>query len=242
MSGIAIVTGAAAGGIGFACARAFAERGMTVVLNDINQKRLDEAVALLKRAGHKATGHVADLTKRKGCEALVAAAAAAGQVEALAHAAGDYTAAAITDLDDAAWDRMLDVNLRSTLHVNRAAAELMAKSGGGRIVNFASIDAYRAMPKLSHYSAAKAGVVSLTRSFAEHYGPSGVLINAIAPGPVASDRAKASDWLEKYKAIAPLRRYAEPEDIAEVAWFLASPQNRCITGETVIASCGAFMG
>jgi NAD(P)-dependent dehydrogenase (short-subunit alcohol dehydrogenase family) len=242
MTAIAIVTGAALGGIGYACATLFAERGLTVVLNDINEGRLAEAVDRLKTSGHAASAHVSDLTTRTGCEGLVAAAARLGKVEVLAHAAGDYTAAPIADLDDGAWERMFDVNLRSTLHVNRAAADQMSESGGGRIVNFASIDAYRAMPHLSHYAAAKAGVVSLTRSFAEHYGPSGVLINAIAPGAVVSARAKSEVWLEKYKTLAPLRRYAEPDDIAEVAWFLVSPANRCITGETVIASCGSFMG
>ena len=240
MPDIAIATGAA-GGIGLACARLMAERGLTVVLGDIDERRLERAVEGLKQSGHGAIAHVSDLTKRTGCESLVAAAARLGEVKALVHAAGDYTVAAIADLDDGAWDRMLDVNLRSTLHLNRAAADQMAKVGGGRIVNIASIDAYRAMPKLPHYAAAKAGVVSLTRSFAEEYGAAGVLVNAVAPGPVATERAKAEPWFEKYKAMPPPRRYAEPEDIAEVAWFLASKANRCITGETVVASCGVFM-
>jgi NAD(P)-dependent dehydrogenase (short-subunit alcohol dehydrogenase family) len=240
MPSVAVATGAA-GGIGYACAKLFAEKGMAVVLGDIDKARLDKAVAVLKSAGHTVEAHVSDLTKRKGCESLIDAARGLGRLEALVHAAGDYTPARIADLDDAAWDRMLDVNLRSTLHLNRAAADVMAGSGGGRIVNIASIDALRSMPGLAHYAAAKAGVVSLTRSFSEQYYPSGVLINAIGPGAVATERATSEPWFEKYKSNTAGRRYAEPGDIAEVAWFLVSPANRCITGETVIASSGSFV-
>lgn len=239
MPSVAIATGAATG-LGFACAKLMAEKGLTVVMGDINAGQLEKAVAKLKDAGHSVAGHVSDLTKRKGCESLVEAAKALGRVDALVHAAGDYTAAKIADLDDAAWDRMLDINLRSTLHLNRAAADAMAAGGGGRIVNIASIDAYRPMVSMAHYAAAKAGVVSLTRSFSEQYFPSKVLVNGIGPGPVATERARASAWFEKYEK-QPDKRYAEPEDIAEVAWFLVSPANRCISGETVIASSGNFM-
>ncbi|MEZ5925036.1 MAG: SDR family oxidoreductase [Hyphomicrobiaceae bacterium] len=240
MSNLAIVTGAA-GGIGLTVARLFAERGCHVLMSDIDQDRLEAASIGLVSAGHSITTMVADIAKRTGCEALVERAAGLGNLTILAHVAGDYTKAAIAELDDATWDRMLDINLRSTLHLMRAAADRMAATGGGQIVNFASIDAYRAMPTLAHYAAAKAGVVSLTRSFAAEYGPKGVLINAVAPGPVATERAKREGWLAKYIPDTPLRRSAEPEDIAEVAWFLVSPANRCITGETVVASCGLVM-
>jgi 3-oxoacyl-[acyl-carrier protein] reductase len=241
MSAVAIVTGAAQG-IGLAIARRLCEQGHRVVLADLQAARTQAAAEELAGLGHLTRAFAADLTVPAQCAALVAhAVAQLGRLDVLVNNAGDYTKASIDDLTEEAWQRMFDVNLKSTMLMMREGARVMAATGGGRIVNIASVDAYKAMPTLAHYAAAKAGVVSLTRSFAAHYGPQGVLINAVAPGPVATERAKQEGWLAKYIPDTPLRRSAEPGDIAEVVAFLASPANRCVTGETVIASCGLVM-
>jgi 3-oxoacyl-[acyl-carrier protein] reductase len=119
--------------------------------------------------------------------------------------------------------------------------DLMVPRGYGRIVNVASTDAYRAKPKLPHYAAAKAAVVSLTKSLAEELAPQQILVNAVSPGPIATETAKQQDWLAERAKSIPLGRVAEPEDIAEVILFLASPRNRYVVGETIIANGGMLM-
>jgi 3-oxoacyl-[acyl-carrier protein] reductase len=186
--------------------------------------------------------HAGDIASDAACQELVDLALRSfSRLDILVNNAGDYTKAPIESLDDAAWQRMFDVNLKSTMLMMRAAARVMAKQGKGWIVNISSIDAFLPKPTLPHYAAAKAGVISLTRSFAAHYGPCGVLINAVAPGPVATERAISEGWLDQYIPHTPLRRCARPEDIADVVCFLAGDENRCITGETVVASCGLLM-
>jgi len=117
----------------------------------------------------------------------------------------------------------------------------MVACGYGRTVNVASIDAYRPKPTLPHYAAAKAVVVSLTKSVAEALAPHEVLVNAVSPGGIATEAAKAQSWLKESLSRIPVRRAAEPEDIAEVVAFLASPANRFVTSESIIASGGELM-
>ena len=232
---VALVTGAS-GGIGAAVADLFAVRGAEVAATDLNEAGLAPIAArgLLTVAG--------DLSAGEDCARIVAAAFARfGRLDILVNVAGDYTKAPIETMSAAAWHAMFDANLTSTFEMMRAVLAPMRAAGGGRIVNIASIDAYLPKPALVHYAAAKAGVVSLTRSFAEAYAREQILVNAVAPGPVATPRAKGEEWLDAQRDKCPLGRVAEPEDIAEVVAFLASDANRCITGETIVASCGMLM-
>jgi 3-oxoacyl-[acyl-carrier protein] reductase len=119
--------------------------------------------------------------------------------------------------------------------------DLMVARRYGRIVNIASTDAYRPKVKLPHYAAAKAAVVSLTKSMAEELAPHNVLVNAVSPGAIATETAKSQGWLAERIPQIPVRRAAEPEDIAEVALFLASPRNRFVVGETIVANGGMLM-
>src|SRR6185312_8312794 len=127
-----------------------------------------------------------------------------------------------------------DVNVKSVFLTTRALMELMVARRYGRIVNIASTDAYRPKTKLPHYAAAKAAVVSLTKSIAEELAPHEVLVNAFSPGAIATETAKSQGWLKHRIPHIPVRRAAEPEDIAEVVLFLASPRNRFVVGECVI--------
>jgi 3-oxoacyl-[acyl-carrier protein] reductase len=122
-----------------------------------------------------------------------------------------------------------------------AAVEHMRPRRSGRIVNIASVDAFKPHPQNAHYAANKAAVVSLTKSFALAFAPDQILINAVAPAGMATERAKASGFMAELVAANPLGRAAEPEEIAEMVLFLAGPRNSYTTGENVIVSGGYIM-
>ena len=117
----------------------------------------------------------------------------------------------------------------------------MIEAGYGRIVSIVTNDIYIAKPTLPHYAASKAAVASLIKTFAVELAPHQVLCNGVSPGAVATERAKSQSWLAERIPHIPVRRAAEPEDLAEVVLFLASPRNRFIVGETVIANGGFTM-
>ena len=122
-----------------------------------------------------------------------------------------------------------------------AAIRHMQQHRNGRIVNVASIDAFKAHPKNAHYAAMKAAVVSLTKSLGEAVAPDGILVNGVAPGAIATDKAKAAGFLTEIIADTPIGFAAEPADIADVIQFLVSEQNRFMVGETVVVSGGYFI-
>jgi 3-oxoacyl-[acyl-carrier protein] reductase len=163
------------------------------------------------------------------------------RIDVLVNNAGFYSGKPLRDLTPDDWDLALDINLKSVFFMTRAFMDEMAGRGYGRIVNVASNDAY--VPKIGncHYAAAKAGVVSLTKTFALELASRGVLVNGISPGAMATETAKAQGWLEARIPSIPVGRAAEPEDIADVIVFLASPRNRFLVGETVIANGGLSM-
>ncbi len=133
------------------------------------------------------------------------------------------------------------LNARSVLNVTRAFMTMMVEWRYGCIVNVCSVDAYEGRPSIACYAAAKAAVLSLTRSFALELAPHDVLVNAVSPGPIATDVAKSQDWLNARLPLISLGRVAEPEDIAAIVLFLASARNRVIVGEGVMANGGLLM-
>ena len=235
---VAAVTGAAAG-IGNAIARVLAGHGARICLIDIDAKAVDAAA---KAMGGDALAVIADVTD----EASVLAARdkvieTCGRVDILVNNAGIYPHENFDQMTVESWDRVFDVNAKSVFLATRAFGEPMRKAGYGRIVSIVTIDAYIPKPTMPHYAASKAAVASLIKTFALDYAPDGVLVNGVSPGAVATERAKSQDWLPKRIAEIPLHRAAEPEDIAEVVRFLASPANRFVVGETIVASGGALM-
>jgi NAD(P)-dependent dehydrogenase (short-subunit alcohol dehydrogenase family) len=235
---VAAVTGAAAG-IGNAIAKLLAAHGARICLIDIDGAAAQTAA---KAMGGDTLAVVADVTD----EVSVTAARdrvleTCGQVDILINNAGIYPQETIDDMTVASWDRVFDVNAKSVFLCTRAFGEPMRKAGYGRIVSIVTIDAYIAKPTMPHYAASKAAVASLIKTFALDFAPDGVLVNGVSPGAVATERAKSQDWLPKRIAEIPVRRAAEPEDIAEVVRFLASPRNRFVVGETIVASGGALM-
>ena len=238
---VAVVTGGAQG-IGFAISRLLSERGATVCLVDIDKAKTEEAVAKLSKGGAKARGYEADVTKEPTLQrARDAILRDWGRADVLVNNAGIYPHATIREITIESWDRMFDVNTLGMFLTTRTFMEPMIAQHYGRIVSIITNDAYIAKPTLPHYAAAKASVISLTKTFALELAPHEVLVTGVSPGAVATERAKSQSWLKDRIPNIPVRRAAEPEDIAEVVLFLASKRNRFVVGETVIANGGYTM-
>ena len=239
---VAVVTGGAQG-IGYAISSLLAERGATVCILDIDTERAQEAAAALGNIGPGARAYAADVTRE---DTLLAARDAIlaehGHIEVLVNNAGIYPHATIPEITVEAWDRMFDVNAKGMFFATRTFMEPMIEKQYGRIVSVVTNDIYVAKPSMPHYGASKAAVASLVKTFAAELAPHQVLCNGLSPGPVATERARGQAWLAERIPYIPVQRAAEPEDMAEYIAFLASSRNRFMTGETVIASGGVYMG
>jgi NAD(P)-dependent dehydrogenase (short-subunit alcohol dehydrogenase family) len=240
-----LVTGAA-GGIGAAVVRCFAECGARVVACDLPGTPLDELVASLAGEGHAAAAvDVADLTAH---ETLIAEAErASGGLVALAHLAAvirrRHDVPSITEAD---WDAQLDVNLKAGFFLGRAFAEhLKLARRPGAVVNFSSQGWWTGgFGGSVVYNAAKGGVVSMTRGLARSYAPDGIRFNAVAPGLVDTAMLRdgmSDEALDRLVEQVPQRRLGAPEEIAPSVVFLASDHARYITGATLNVSGGFLM-
>ncbi len=238
---VALVTGAAQG-LGRSIATLLAQRGATVYLADLNGPGVDAVAADLRGQHLSAHASCTDMADEPAVLALRdRIAEEAGRLDVLVNNAGGWRYETIREVTLANWDWTFRVNLLSMFIASRACMDMMIARRYGRIINVASTDAYRPKPTLPAYAAAKAAIVSLTRTFAEELAPHEVLVNAVSPGAMATETAKAQSWLAQRIPTIPVRRAAEPEDIAELVAFLASSRNRYVVGESVIANGGALM-
>jgi NAD(P)-dependent dehydrogenase (short-subunit alcohol dehydrogenase family) len=211
-------------------------RGGRVAIVDIDA---DAAKAAAAAIGAGAFAVVGDITRaERAAAAFGEAVEVLGRVDALVNCAGVYPRRPLLEISDDDWEFSFAVNVRGTYHMSVAAVAHMKPLGGGRIVNISSIDGFKAHPDNAHYAAMKAAVISLTRSFGLACAPDGILVNSVAPGVIATEKAKQSSWLAEHARITPVGRAAEPADIAEVILFLASDANRYMAGENVVASGG----
>ena len=239
---VALVTGAAQG-LGRSVATLLAQRGAAVHLTDLNGPGVEAVAAALRAQGLQATAYGCDMADEPAVLAVRDRIVAAhdGRLDILINNAGGWRYETIREVTSANWDWTIRVNLLSAFVASRACMDPMIARGYGRIVNVSSTDAYRPKPTLPVYAAIKAALVSLTRTFAEELAPHQVLVNAVAPGAMATETAKSQSWLAERIKTIPVRRAAEPEDIAEVILFLASEANRYVVGECVIANGGGLM-
>lgn len=241
---IVIVTGAASG-IGRAVARKFLDQDWRVLAVDRRPDTLDQLVAEHAGVGRGLVGLLADVTD-KAAPALIFdhCAARLGRPDCLVNNAGLGNAREALATSDDDWDYYLDINLGGTFRMCRRAVTDMA--GGGAIVNIASVFGMVGFRGSSPYSAAKAGVIGLTRQLAADYGPRGIRVNAVAPGvvvtPATVERIESNRWLTQAMiATAPLGRAAQPEDVAEAVYFLGSDGARHISS-VVLPVDGGWTG
>lgn len=243
---IAIVTGAGQG-IGKACALQLAHAGATVIAVDLNEEILDDTVALLRKAGVTAISITADLGNVSEIDRLVSETMERfGRIDILVNNAGVTRRADFMELTEQDWDAIFRVNAKGTFFCLQRVAKEMRAAGGGRIINIASI-AGKGYAGTSNaiYASSKGAVISLTKTAAQQLGPYNINVNSVCPGIVrttlyqkmvevmAKDENMSVEAIEA-RAVAeiPLRRANEPEDIAEMVVFLASPGARNITGQS----------
>ena len=240
---VAIVTGAARG-IGFAIAARLARAGAATVLADLDADGAAAASAELNRSGGRTIATPVDVADERSVDAMFAAGEQAfGACSLLVNNAGYVHQAPFEALTAADFDRMIAVHLRGTFLCARRAIGAMLAAGDGVIVNIASQLGQIGGVELTHYSAAKAGIIGLTKALAREVSARGVRVNAVAPGPINTPLVLGltEAWREAKRAQLPLGRFGEPEDIAETVAFLASPAGRIYVGQTLGPNSGDVM-
>jgi 2-dehydro-3-deoxy-L-rhamnonate dehydrogenase (NAD+) len=239
--GVAIVTGGAQG-IGWATTELLAQRGHTVVVADIDAARAAEAVAGLEGAGQRASAVAVDVGQRQSVERMVETVLAVhGRIDVLINNAGIAgRAAPIVEVTDDDWDTMLRVDLTSVFLCCRAVLPHMLSRRRGAIVNVASIAGKEGNPNMVPYSAAKAGVIALTKAVAKEVAASGIRVNAVAPAVIETAILKSLTpaQVEYMKSKVPLGRFGLPEEAAAVIVFLASAESSFVTGQCYDVSGG----
>jgi 3-oxoacyl-[acyl-carrier protein] reductase len=237
---VALVTGASRG-IGAAIAQRLARDGFTVIVNYTQSAAPAEAlVRTIQQAGGQALAAKADVSSPTDVRRLFDAAETAfGGVDVLVNNAGIMNLANVADADDASFDRQIAVNLKGTFNTLREAATRLRS--GGRIVNFSSSVVALLQPGYAVYAATKAGVEAMTSVFAKELRGRNITVNAIAPGPTATDlflKGKSEELVDRLSKLAPLERLGQPEDIANTVAFLAGPDAGWINGQVLRANGG----
>jgi len=241
---VAIVTGAARG-IGAATAQVIAQKGAKVAVTDIDVELLEQVVATIKQAGGEATAFLCDVSRPEQTDQLVNDVVATyGKVDILVNNAGICPRIPVDEMTEEMFDRMFNINLKPVFFLTRAAANVMKPYKWGRVVNISSTGGrIGAVHNSTVYSGTKGGMLAMTKSLARHYAPYNILINAIAPGAVdtrmfANVAAEARD---EYVETVPLRRFAQPIEIAQSIVHLCSEETTWVTGATLDVNGGVVM-
>jgi NAD(P)-dependent dehydrogenase (short-subunit alcohol dehydrogenase family) len=235
---LALITGAGRG-IGEAVARLFAERGASLILLDIDRANVESVVAQLRASGCDAQACIADVADIAATAESIAGATA--EIDILVNNAGiSGREAAFANIDEANFDRMMNIHLKGAFFLTQKVVPGMVKRKHGRIINISSNRGMVGYTRSSHYCAAKAALLGLTKAWAKELAPHGVLVNAVAPGVVFTEM---NTWngmapLEVEASWNLLKRWAEPIEIAYTVGFLASPEAKFITGQVISPNGG----
>ena len=242
---VALVTGAGRG-MGRASAERIAADGARVVVNDLDETRAEEVADRLAADGAEAVGVAADVADAADVRRLVDTTRGRfGDVDILVNNAGVLRRTGILALEEDEWDLVLNVNLKGTYLCTRAVLPAMKEAGWGRVVNISS-SAGRSVSTLGgpHYTTAKAAVLGFTRAVAKEMAPFGITLNAVCPGLVNTEMvsevitgAEVRDYADSF----PIKRLAEPQEVAELVAFLASDRAAYITGASLDINGGDLM-
>jgi 3-oxoacyl-[acyl-carrier protein] reductase len=242
-SRVSLVTGAGSG-IGRAIAEKLAREGERVVVNDLEEASAEEVVAGIEESGGEATSAPGDVSDPEDVGRMVERAREAfGPIEVLVNNAGYGQQKPFVELTVEDFDRMIGVHLRGTFLCTSAVLPGMLAAGRGVIVNVASQLGQIGGVELSHYSAAKAGIIGLTKSLAREVSAQGVRVNAVAPGPINTELvlSLSEEWRRNKAAELPLGRFGEPWEVAETVAFLASEGAALYVGQTLGPNSGDVM-
>jgi 3-oxoacyl-[acyl-carrier protein] reductase len=241
---VAIVTGGARG-IGGAIAAAMADEGADVVIADVLPESAAQAVLdAIARAGRRAVYVPTDVTDAAQIEAMVARAIAEfGHVDILVNNAGVAGQCLFHELTAAEYDRVMAINLRGPFLCSRAVINHMLERGQGRIINVASQLGQIGGDEMVHYSASKAGVIGMTKALAREYSTRGILVNAIAPGPINTSMLdeETEEWIAAKLGDLPIGRFGDVHEVAPTAVFLASDDASYYVGQTLCPNGGDVM-
>jgi NAD(P)-dependent dehydrogenase (short-subunit alcohol dehydrogenase family) len=241
---IALVTGAARrGGIGRAIATALAQEGVDIAINDFG--RTDEGheiVAALRMLGRRTILIEADITKTAECRRVINDAISGfGRIDILVNNAGFAQHKPFFEITEADFDLSTSLHLKAPFFLSQFVAPHMKSSGFGRIINISSEQAYIGYPELAHYTATKAGLMTLSKSLALALAPE-ITVNTICPGPTATDKFKSGpEYRDDVRERIVLNRWVRPEDVGRSVVFLASPDGDAFTGQTLDPNCGTVM-
>ena len=237
---VSLITGAAQG-IGLATALKFAAEGAIVIVCDLRQAAIDEAVSQCKALGAQAIGCLMDVTQRGMVDAVVAHVGEQfGRIDVLVNNAGITQDARLQKMTLEQFDRVIDVNLRGVFHCAQAVTDTMVAQGSGVILNASSVVGIYGNFGQTNYAATKFGVIGFTKTWSRELGPKGIRVNAVAPGFIETPILSTipDNVLKEMQAHVPLRRLGQPAEIANVYAFLASDEASYINGAVIEVSGG----
>ena len=244
---VAIITGSGSG-MGKACALRFANAGMNVMVTDISGSAIDTTCKLIKNRGGTAIGHQADVSVEKDCQNVAQATLKEwGKIDTLIANAGVQIGGSLLEASEDDWDKILGVNLKGVAYSCKAVLSNMIENQSGTIVINSSINALYGVAGMAIYDMSKAGLLGLMRNLAVEHGQYGIRVNAVCPGNTITDfhinkMAEKGITVEQIREMTKdyglLGRAAEPEEIANIMYFLASEESSFITGQAIIADGG----
>lgn len=241
---VAVVTGASRG-IGRATAIALARAGAKVVVNYRSQEEAArEVVDIIKQGGGEALALKGDVSQREEAQALIEGTLTAfGRVDILVNNAGITRDNLLLRMRHEDWETVLRTNLTGVFFCCQAALKPMFRQRAGRIINITSVVGLTGNAGQANYAAAKAGIIGFTKSLAKEVASRGILVNAVAPGFISTDMTEnlGEEVRRSFLERIPLGRPGEPEEVAEVVVFLASPASRYITGQVIVVDGGLTM-
>ena len=240
---VALITGGGSG-IGEATVLKFSEEGAKVVINDVNKDNANKLAEKLKAKGCEALVCIADVCKKSDVEKMIKQIIDKfGRLDILVNNAGINRDSFAKKMSEEQWDKVIDVNLKGTFLCAQAALVPMMEQKSGKIINTASIGALGNLGQ-ANYSASKAGVIGLTKTLALEGARYNINVNCVSPGATntAMTAGMPPEIAQKVKEKIPLRRFAEPNDIAEMHLFLASEKSSYITGQVIFVDGGISVG